>query len=163
MKRFVELGFNVVVNSRRCLSASRSLLAIALVDSDTSEPRLPPDARDRVGSPSEGGSLINNAGIFISKPCTDYKTEDFTSLSQAAHLSIDGFIRAVLGFDFDYGAGNAAETSSAKSPLSWSNVRRDGTRVTIIERGEQLLRREDSDVAEEVYKILREDGIDMGL
>lgn len=70
---------------------------------------------------------------------------------------------AVLGFDFDYGAGNAAETSSAKSPLSWSNVRRDGTRVTIIERGEQLLRREDSDVAEEVYKILREDGIDMGL
>lgn len=93
MKRFVELGFNVVVNSRRCLSASRSLLAIALVDSDTSEPRLPPDARDRVGSPSEGGSLINNAGIFISKPCTDYKTEDFTSLSQAAHLSIDGFIR----------------------------------------------------------------------
>ena len=39
--------------------------------------------------------------------------------------------------------------------------RRYGSQVTIIERGEQLLGREDNDVAEEVYKILREDGIDV--
>ena len=41
--------------------------------------------------------------------------------------------------------------------------RRYGSQVTIIERGEHLLAREDSDVAEEVYKILREDGIDVRL
>src|SRR5262245_65735279 len=41
--------------------------------------------------------------------------------------------------------------------------RRYGSEVTIIERGEQLLAREDGDVAEEVYKILREDGIDVRL
>jgi len=41
--------------------------------------------------------------------------------------------------------------------------RRYGSQVTLIERGEQLLAREDSDVAEEVYKILREDGIDVRL
>ena len=41
--------------------------------------------------------------------------------------------------------------------------RRYGSQVTIIERREQLLAREDSDVAEEVYKILREDGIDVRL
>ena len=41
--------------------------------------------------------------------------------------------------------------------------RRYGSHVTIIERGKQLLAREDSDVAEEVYKILREDGIDVRL
>jgi pyruvate/2-oxoglutarate dehydrogenase complex dihydrolipoamide dehydrogenase (E3) component len=41
--------------------------------------------------------------------------------------------------------------------------RRYGSQVTIFERGEQLLAREDSDVAEEVYKILREDGIDVRL
>ena len=41
--------------------------------------------------------------------------------------------------------------------------RRFGSRVTMIERGEQLLAREDGDVAEEVYKILREDGIDVRL
>ena len=37
--------------------------------------------------------------------------------------------------------------------------RRFGSAVTIIQRGKQLLAREDSDVAEEVAKILREDGI----
>src|SRR2546428_13773 len=41
--------------------------------------------------------------------------------------------------------------------------RRYGSPVTIIQLGEQLLAREDSDVAEEVYKILREDGIDVRL
>ena len=41
--------------------------------------------------------------------------------------------------------------------------RRYGSQVTIIEPGEQLLAREDSDVAEEVYRILREDGIDVRL
>jgi pyruvate/2-oxoglutarate dehydrogenase complex dihydrolipoamide dehydrogenase (E3) component len=37
---------------------------------------------------------------------------------------------------------------------------RYGSQVTIIERGKQLLAREDGDVAEEVYKILREDGME---
>ena len=41
--------------------------------------------------------------------------------------------------------------------------RRYGSQVTMVERGEQLLAREDSDVAEEVYRILREDGIDVRL
>src|SRR5262249_12854971 len=41
--------------------------------------------------------------------------------------------------------------------------RRYGSQVTIVERGEQLLAREDSDGVEEVYKILREDGIDVRL
>ncbi len=39
--------------------------------------------------------------------------------------------------------------------------RRFGSHVTIIQRGPQLLSREDSDVADDVAKILREDGIDV--
>jgi pyruvate/2-oxoglutarate dehydrogenase complex dihydrolipoamide dehydrogenase (E3) component len=39
--------------------------------------------------------------------------------------------------------------------------RRFGSRVTLIERGKQLLNREDDDVAEEVTGILKEDGIDI--
>jgi pyruvate/2-oxoglutarate dehydrogenase complex dihydrolipoamide dehydrogenase (E3) component len=39
--------------------------------------------------------------------------------------------------------------------------RRFGSRVTIVQRGKQLLAREDEDVAEEVAKILREDGIEI--
>lgn len=41
--------------------------------------------------------------------------------------------------------------------------RRFGSEVTIIERGSQLLRREDADVAEEIAGILREDGITVRL
>ena len=39
--------------------------------------------------------------------------------------------------------------------------RRFGSRVTIVQRGERLLAREDADVADEVAKILREDGIEV--
>jgi len=39
--------------------------------------------------------------------------------------------------------------------------RRFGSRVTIIQRGPRLLGREDADVADEVAKIMREDGIDV--
>jgi pyruvate/2-oxoglutarate dehydrogenase complex dihydrolipoamide dehydrogenase (E3) component len=39
--------------------------------------------------------------------------------------------------------------------------RRFGSRVTIIQRGAHLLAREDDDVADEVAKIMREDGIDV--
>ncbi len=41
--------------------------------------------------------------------------------------------------------------------------RRFGSRVTIVHRGKQLLTREDADVAEEVAKILREDGVEVVL
>ncbi|GAC1427673.1 MAG: mercuric reductase [Ktedonobacteraceae bacterium] len=39
--------------------------------------------------------------------------------------------------------------------------RRFGSKVTIVQRGKQLLAREDPDIAEEVAKILREDGIEV--
>ena len=39
--------------------------------------------------------------------------------------------------------------------------RRFGSAVTVVQRGKQLLAREDADVAEEVAKILREDGIEI--
>jgi pyruvate/2-oxoglutarate dehydrogenase complex dihydrolipoamide dehydrogenase (E3) component len=39
--------------------------------------------------------------------------------------------------------------------------RRFGSAVTVVQRGKQLLVREDADVAEEVAKILREDGIEV--
>jgi pyruvate/2-oxoglutarate dehydrogenase complex dihydrolipoamide dehydrogenase (E3) component len=39
--------------------------------------------------------------------------------------------------------------------------RRFGSRVTVVQRGDRLLGREDRDVADEVAKILKEDGIDV--
>ena len=39
--------------------------------------------------------------------------------------------------------------------------RRFGSKVTVVQRGKQLLAREDADIADEVAKILREDGIEI--
>ena len=39
--------------------------------------------------------------------------------------------------------------------------RRFGSRVTVVQRGKQLLTNEDSDVADEIAKLLREDGIEI--
>ncbi len=39
--------------------------------------------------------------------------------------------------------------------------RRFGSRVTVVQRGSQLLPQEDTDIAEEIAEILREDGIDV--
>ena len=39
--------------------------------------------------------------------------------------------------------------------------RRFGSAVTVVQRGKQLLAREDTDIAEEVAKILREDGVEV--
>src|SRR5207245_3463402 len=39
--------------------------------------------------------------------------------------------------------------------------RRFGSDVTIVQRGSQLLAREDADIAEEVNKVLRQDGIEV--
>jgi pyruvate/2-oxoglutarate dehydrogenase complex dihydrolipoamide dehydrogenase (E3) component len=41
--------------------------------------------------------------------------------------------------------------------------RRFGSRVTVVQRSEHLLSREDADVADEVARILREDGVDVRL
>jgi pyruvate/2-oxoglutarate dehydrogenase complex dihydrolipoamide dehydrogenase (E3) component len=41
--------------------------------------------------------------------------------------------------------------------------RRFGSRVTVIERAETFLPREDADVAEQVLQVFREDGIDVPL
>lgn len=41
--------------------------------------------------------------------------------------------------------------------------RRFGSKVTVVQHGKQLLGREDADIAEEVAKILREDGLDIML
>lgn len=77
---FLDAGFNVVANSRR-ITAAGTLTAsddLLLVDGDVGEPST---ARDLIHSAEQRFGridvLINNAGIFVPKPFTDYTTEDF--------------------------------------------------------------------------------------
>jgi NAD(P)-dependent dehydrogenase (short-subunit alcohol dehydrogenase family) len=74
VKRFVELGFNVVANSRK-MSQSTEVAAsnqVTLVDGDIGAPataaKIVETALSRFKSID---ALVNNAGIFFTKSFTD--------------------------------------------------------------------------------------------
>lgn len=82
-KALLERGYGVVANSRR-ISASGALAAsdrLALVEGDIAREetgqRLTDTAVRRFGSVD---LLVNNAGIFIPRPFTDYTADDFQRL-----------------------------------------------------------------------------------
>src|SRR5579864_1616913 len=89
---FLERGFNVVANSRK-MTESREVRAserVAFVDGDIGAPataaRIVETALSRFKSID---ALVNNAGIFFTKPFTDYTTEDFKSL---VSTNVEGFL-----------------------------------------------------------------------
>src|ERR1700730_7562011 len=83
VKAFVERDFNVVANSRKVTQSTEVAASnrVALVDGDIGEQataaRIVETALARFGSID---ALVNNAGIFFTKPFTDYTAEDLKSL-----------------------------------------------------------------------------------
>src|SRR5882724_961960 len=92
VKEFVERNFNVVANSRK-VTQSTELAAsdrVALVDGHIGElataTKIVETAIARFKSIDV---LVNNAGIFFTKPFTDYTAEDFKSL---VATNLEGFL-----------------------------------------------------------------------
>jgi NAD(P)-dependent dehydrogenase (short-subunit alcohol dehydrogenase family) len=92
VKALVERGFNVVANSRK-VSESTEVAAsagVALVDGDIGKPataaKIIETALSRFRSID---ALVNNAGIFFTKPFTDYTAEDFKAL---VSTNLEGFL-----------------------------------------------------------------------
>src|SRR6267154_5211984 len=92
VKGFVERGFNVVANSRKVTQSTEVTASdhVALVDGHIGEPataaRIIETALSRFHSIDV---LVNNAGIFFTKPFTDYTAEDFGSL---VSTNLEGFL-----------------------------------------------------------------------
>src|SRR5262245_52580043 len=92
VKAFVERGFNVVANSRKVTQSNEVAASddVALVDGDIGQPetaaKVVETARSRFGSIDV---LVNNAGIFFTKPFTEYTAEDFRSL---VSTNLEGFL-----------------------------------------------------------------------
>src|SRR5207302_4031458 len=89
---FVERGFNVVANSRKVTQSTEVAASdrVALVDGHIGEPataaKIVETALTRFKSID---ALVNNAGIFFTKPFTDYTAEDFKSL---VSTNLEGFL-----------------------------------------------------------------------
>src|SRR6516164_3279196 len=92
VKAFVERGFNVVANSRKVTQSPEVAASdrVALVDGDIGQPataaRIVETALSRFQSIDV---LVNNAGIFFTKPFTDYTPEDFKAL---VSTNLGGFL-----------------------------------------------------------------------
>src|SRR5262249_25439361 len=89
---FVERGYHVVANSRR-ISETNALQRsdkLVLVDGDIGLPATAEKLADAaIGRFGRIDVLVNNAGIFLVKPFTDYTSEDFRALSST---NLEGFI-----------------------------------------------------------------------
>ncbi len=92
VKAFLKRGFNVVASSRKMTRSSEIAASnnVALVDGDIGDPatavRIVETALSRFNSIDV---LVNNAGIYFTKPFTDYTAEDFKSLIST---NVEGFL-----------------------------------------------------------------------
>lgn len=97
VRRLLERGYNVVANSRG-IADSREVQAsshVALVEGSIGEPGVASEtvqtAVRRFGSVDV---LVNNAGIFFTKPFTDYTADDFRAL---VATNLEGFLYVTQG------------------------------------------------------------------
>jgi NAD(P)-dependent dehydrogenase (short-subunit alcohol dehydrogenase family) len=92
VKAFLEGGYNVVATSRKVTQSTEVAASdrVALVEGDIGEPasaaRVVETALARFRSIDV---LVNNAGIFFTRPFTDYTAEDFRSL---VSTNLEGFL-----------------------------------------------------------------------
>jgi NAD(P)-dependent dehydrogenase (short-subunit alcohol dehydrogenase family) len=92
VRAFVERGFNVVANSLKVTRSTEVAASerVALVEGDIGDPttaaRIVEAALSRFQSIDV---LVNNAGIFFTKPFTDYTADDFKSL---VSTNLGGFL-----------------------------------------------------------------------
>src|SRR5579871_2905549 len=92
VKAFVERGFDVVANSRKVTQSTEIIASdrVALVDGHIGEPataaKVVATALSRFHSIDV---LINNAGIFFTKPFTEYTADDFKAL---VSTNLEGFL-----------------------------------------------------------------------
>src|SRR5258706_6994922 len=92
VKEFVERGYNVVANSRKITQSTEVAASeqVAVVDGDIGDPatatKIVETALSRFKSID---ALVNNAGIFFTKPFTDYTAEDLKSLDST---NLEGFL-----------------------------------------------------------------------
>src|SRR4029077_10928387 len=92
VKGFGERGFNVVATSRKVTRSTEIAASdrVALVDGDIGQPATASKVVETALSRFQSiDVLVNNAGIFFTKPFTEYSAQDFRSL---VSTNLEGFL-----------------------------------------------------------------------
>jgi NAD(P)-dependent dehydrogenase (short-subunit alcohol dehydrogenase family) len=92
VKGFVERGFNVVASSRKMTQSIEVAASdhVALVDGHIGEPATAAEIVETALSRFKSiDTVVNNAGIFFTRPFTDYTPEDFKSI---VSTNVEGFL-----------------------------------------------------------------------
>src|SRR5215469_5113388 len=92
VKAFAQQSFNVVANSRKMTQSTEVAASddVALVDGHIGEPSTAAKIVETALSRFQSiDAVVNNAGIFFTKPFTEYTAEDFKSL---VSTNVEGFL-----------------------------------------------------------------------
>ena len=92
VQAFLKRGYRVVANSRNITKGNPFAESpdLALVDGDIGDPRTAAKIADTaITRFGRIDALVNNAGIYFTKPFTDYTVDDLRSL---VTVNIDGFV-----------------------------------------------------------------------
>jgi NAD(P)-dependent dehydrogenase (short-subunit alcohol dehydrogenase family) len=125
VKAFLKKGYNVVATSR---NGSQSLTAspqLVLVDGDIGKQETA--ARVVEAAIKHFGTidvLVNNAGIFITKPFTDFTTEDFNALASTNLLGFLYITQLAVKQMLKQKSGSVVTTTAALAdqPMAGRNV-----------------------------------------
>src|ERR1700676_5725743 len=78
---FLKKGYNVVATSRNVSQQLTGSTALVLVDGDIGKPETAAKVVEAAIKNFGGVDvLVNNAGIFLTKPFTEFSTADFNAL-----------------------------------------------------------------------------------
>lgn len=106
-----ELGYRVIATARAIESSADS--GVVAVQGDIAEPetaqRIVDEAVQRFGRID---TLINNAGIYIGKPFTDYTLEDFNALIAVNLAGFFHITTRAIKLMLDHGRGHVVNVST---------------------------------------------------
>jgi NAD(P)-dependent dehydrogenase (short-subunit alcohol dehydrogenase family) len=109
-RAYRELGYEVIATARSIDSSDPGIVAVPgdIADPDTAQ-RIIDEALRRFGRID---TLINNAGIYIGKPFTDYTLEDFNALIAVNLAGFFHITTRAIPHMLDRGAGHIVNVST---------------------------------------------------
>src|SRR5271170_7557178 len=151
VQAFLGRGYNVVATSR---SVSKAGLApspnLALVDGDIGQAATAANiAQTAINKFGSIDNLVNNAGVFLVKPFTDYTAEDFRSLVSTnlegfffiTQLAVTQMLSQGTGGSVTSITASLAENPIAGLPASISMLTKGGLNATTISLASEYVRR----------------------